>query len=131
MKKRKLHSKEQDELQRYKRENEKLKRTVQSLRKQLDRLDIDQYQNLKEIIESQENYESKLDQEIKLDKLKKKWECNTCGRDYLRLVLIPRLDGLFYIRRCKTCLYKTSIKKYTNGVEGIEDNDTIHPKPVE
>lgn len=129
-KRRTLHTKEQDELQRLRRENEKLKRTTQSLRKQLDRIDIDEYQNLKEIMESQDRFESKVEQDKNLKNLKQKWLCNTCGKDHLRLVLIPRMDGLFYTRRCKTCNYKTKLKKYSENVEGIEDDDTVHPGTI-
>jgi len=121
MKKRQLDKKEQNQLQRLQRENEKLKRTIASLRKQLSRLDIDQYQNLKEIIESQEVFETNLNKQEELNKLKKKWECHGCGRDYLKLIIVPRLDGVRYFRRCTTCGNRTKMKKYTEDVEGLVD----------
>jgi len=131
MKKRNLTHKEQDQLQRLQRENEKLKRTIQSLRKQMSRIDIDQYQNLREIIESQDDYDSAADRQIDLDKLKRRWECHGCGKDFLRLIVVPRIDGMFYFRRCPTCLHKTKLKRYSENIEGIEGDNIVHPKAEE
>ena len=121
MKKRNLPKKEQDQLQKLQRENEKLKRTIQSLRKQMARIDIDQYQNLKEIIESQDSYNTEESKKDELKKLKEKWQCHDCARDYLKLIIIPRLDGMFYVRRCGNCGKKTKIKKWNDTVEGIQE----------
>ena len=128
MKRKNLNKKEQDQLQRLQRENEKLKRTIQSLRKQMARIDINQYQNLKEIIESQEDFYSFEDKQEELKKLKDKWKCKECDKDILRLIIVPRLDGSFYFRRCQNCGHKTKLKKYTEDIEGIEVDDTIHKK---
>ena len=59
--------------------------------------------------------------------LKKEWACHDCGEGYLRIMLLPRMDGIFYIRRRsnKECGNRTNAKKYTSDVRGIkEDEDT-------
>lgn len=128
MKRRNFNKKEQDILQKLQRENEKLRRTIQSLRKQMSRIDIDEYQNLREIIESQETFDSETERKNELKKLKERWLCRVCSTDYLRLVMVPRLDGVFYFRRCANCGNKTKLKKYTEEVEGIDSDDKIHKK---
>lgn len=115
------------EVQRLRHENDKLKRQIAKLRKELSRVDIDQYSHLKEIIESQEDTEE-FDKKSELDRLKEKWACHKCSRDILRVIIIPRADGIFYIRRCITCGNKTKMKKYDNFIEGIDTNDKLIKK---
>jgi DNA-directed RNA polymerase subunit RPC12/RpoP len=111
---------DEDIIHRLQRENAKLKQSIQALRKTLSRVDIDRYQNLKEILESQEHFETKADKQYELDRLKKKWLCHKCGKDYLKLIIIPRLDKTMYIRKCQNCNHKTKSKPYTDDIEGIE-----------
>ena len=113
---------------RLKLENQKLRKQISSLRKQMSRIDIDRYQNLKDIIEAQEVEDDSFDTVIALDELKRKWECHGCQTDYLRLVVVPRIDGTFYFRRCPTCKNKTKLKKYTDEVEGIDGEDKVYRK---
>ena len=49
----KSNSKELSEMQRLKAENQKLKRQLNRLRKQMSRVDLDNYDNLKEVLEAQ------------------------------------------------------------------------------
>lgn len=119
---------EQRDNQRLKLENKKLKQQISSLRKQLSRIDIDRYQSLKDMIENQAEEDTQFDTDQALEDLKRKWECHTCARDYLRLVIVPRADGTFYTRRCPTCLNKTKLKKYTDDVEGITSDQPIFAK---
>jgi hypothetical protein len=117
------------DIQRLKLENQKLKKQISKLRKELSRVDIDRYQHLRDLIESQDREDESFDSKVELENLKRKWECHTCGKDYLRLILVPRLDGTFYFRRCPTCMNKTKMKKYTSGVEGISLNDEVVTDP--
>lgn len=112
--------KDYSEVQKLKRENDKLKKQISGLRRQLSRLDIDAYSNLKEIIESHDRQDAEFDTESELLDLQKKWECNTCARDFLRLIIVPRLDGNFYFRKCGNCGHKTKLKKYKEDIEGID-----------
>lgn len=114
--------------QRLKLENQKLKKQISSLRKQLSRIDIDRYQSLKDIIEAHDEQDIEFDSTMALDDLKRKWECHKCARDFLRLVIVPRVDGTFYLRRCPTCMHKTKLKKYNDDVEGIGSDDKIYSK---
>ena len=110
---------------RLKLENQKLKKQISKLRKELSRIDIDRYAHLRDLIESQDREDESFDSKAELEDLKRKWECHTCGKDFLRLILVPRLDGTFYFRRCPTCFNKTKMKKYTSGVEGISLDDKV------
>lgn len=116
---------EVNENKKLKLQNQALRRQIQTLRKELNKIDIDRYQYLKDLIESQAKKEEKVETDIVLDKLKQKWECHTCGKDFLRLVIIPKADKLYYIRRCPTCMYKTKLKAYNDDIEGITDDSTI------
>lgn len=100
MKRRNYNRKEQDELQKLKRENDKLKKQVSSLRKQLSRVDIDRYQNIKELLEKQahEDAEDILQKEREI--AEKNWRCWDCGEGLLRVRRLHRLDGSFYYRLC-------------------------------
>jgi hypothetical protein len=118
MKRRKYSYKEQDDLQRLKRENEKLKKHVSSLRKQLARIDIDRYENIQDLIHKYDKQEV----EETLEKNKKiqedKWKCHKCQDGTLRLKIIDRSDGMFYYRKCDNCPNRTVLKKWNENVEG-------------
>lgn len=117
--------KELQEVQRLKLENQKLRKQIGSLRKQLSRIDIDRYTHLRDIIEAHEEEDDEFDSKVALKQLKSKWQCHDCGKDYLRLILVPRIDGTFYFRRCLSCGNKTRLKKYTPNVEGIGVDDEL------
>lgn len=124
MKRRKYTHKEQDDLQRLKRENDKLKKQVSSLRKQISRLDIDRYQNIKEILEKQEVEDSKEVILKEKEKLEKQWKCWECGHGVLRIKRLHRIDGSFYFRKCdnQSCDHRTKTQPIPadGSVEGIE-----------
>lgn len=110
---------DEDLIHKLTRDNEKLKKTIQSLRKNLSRLDVDRYQQFKELLDSQDAAESDSDKLYELDRLKKKWMCKVCGKDYLKLILIHRPDSTYYLRKCQSCDNKTRLKKYTDDVTGV------------
>lgn len=116
---RKYTNKERDELQILKHENKKLKKQVSTLRKQLSKLDIDRYENIKDIVarHHQEDVNDKLLEEKK--KLKKKYKCFDCEEGVLELKSFSRMDGLFYFRKCTDCNNRTKMKPYKDG-ESIE-----------
>ena len=115
--------KELDDLQKLKYENKRLKKQVSSLRKQLQRIDIDRYQNLKDLVRKQsvEDYEENIKQQKK--QLKKKWECHSCRVGFMKIHTISRRDGLKYYRKCTNCDNRTQVKPYNESVEGIKDDD--------
>ena len=54
--------------------------------------------------------------------LKEKWACRQCDGGYLKLIIIDRHDGKYYIRACinEKCVNRTKMKKYTEDVEGVK-----------
>ena len=123
MGRKKYTDKEYDMLDKLKHENAKLKKQVSSLRKQLQRVDLDRYENLKDLIHK--HYNEDLGERIaeEREKLKKQWECNHCGTGFLKIYTINRFDGLVYYRKCTDCSNRTKVKPYTDKVEGIKADD--------
>jgi hypothetical protein len=107
------------EIRRLRLENQKMRKQISALRKQLSRIDIDRYQHLKDMIEEHEQQDDQFDSKVALAELKKKWECHECKQDYLKLIIVPRADATFYFRKC-SCGHRTKLKKYTQEVEGIK-----------
>ncbi|MBF0442901.1 MAG: hypothetical protein HQK54_13425 [Oligoflexales bacterium] len=110
--------KEHDEIHHLREENQKLKRQLNRLRKQIARVDMDKFQNIREVIEAQQKEDDAFVEEMKQKKLIEHWQCFKCGRDYLRLIIIYRPDGDFYFRRCPTCNKRTKLKKLEENVVG-------------
>lgn len=110
MGRRKYSDGEAELLQRLKHENQKLKREKQALRKQLDRLDVDRFNNLKELLDSHD----RADRE-EVDK--NNWECWTCRQGILRLAVIERRDKVIYNRVCDHCGHKTKFKDFNDKVK--------------
>lgn len=104
--------KELDQLQKLKYENKRLKRQIAALRKQIARIDIDRYENIKDIIERhhKEDLDERLLEEKK--KLETKWECHECKRGVLVRHELMRIDGAFYYRKCNNCNHRTKVKPY-------------------
>lgn len=120
MKRRKYSRKEQDDLQKIKRENDKLKKQVSSLRKQLARIDINRYENLQDLIHKYDKQE--VEENIKNDAKtqENRWKCHKCDSGILILKIFERADGIVYYRKCNGCPNKTTLKKWDESVEGIQ-----------
>ena len=106
------YDKEFDQLQKLKHENKKLKQELATLRKELNRV-YNRYDGLDDLLDQQYQETTK----PKKEDLKKKWECFSCKQDYLRLLVITRPDGVYYLRRCPNCSKKTKLQKslFING----------------
>jgi ATP-dependent exoDNAse (exonuclease V) beta subunit len=113
---------ELSEIRRLKLENQKLKKQMGKLRKQLARIDIDRYSNLRDMLEAQAAEDGGFDAQVELEELKQKWLCHECKEDYLRVIIVPRADGLFYMRKCASCSHRTKLKKYTDEVDGLDSS---------
>ncbi|MCX9024610.1 MAG: hypothetical protein OIN85_00775 [Candidatus Methanoperedens sp.] len=105
-------------------ENRILKRHVSSLRKQLAKLDLDRYSNLKEAIE--QHYQEDRAQEGKeiLDRLKQEWRCHEPNCDgFLEIFTYNKLNNTWYYRVCSNapgCKNRTKAQKYDPAtVKGI------------
>jgi rubrerythrin len=120
--------KEYDELQRARHENQRLKKEISALRKQLARIDFTRFQNLRELVNKQQKEEVQERKEQSLEKLKKKWMCRECGKDYLRLMIYEHpIKGICYYRKCVTpmCGHRTAMKPYTPEVTGITESGEV------
>lgn len=97
-------------------ENKELKKKLSALRKQLSRLDLDRYDNIKEIIE-----DSELKEEV-IDELKKSWLCNKCNKGFLEITVFNKLQDEWYYRSCDHCTHRTKAQRYSKDVKGLMKN---------
>jgi len=104
-------------------ENKKLKREVSSLRKQLARLDLDRYSQVRDIIDEHYKEEEKSEQTQDLLKsLKEEWKCRECESGFLEIFTYERAGTTWYFRRCSEapfCKNRTKGQPYTPNVKGI------------
>lgn len=120
---RRNHSKKElDQLQIVKRENDKLKRQISGLRKQIARLDLDRYDIIKDMI--QEHYQDDRAEQGEqiLDNLKKTWACNVCADGHLEIFIYNRAGETYYYRICSNapdCSHRTKSQPYITSVKGI------------
>lgn len=115
--------KELDQLQTLKRENDKLKKQVSSLRKQLARIDLDRYTHIKDLVDKQLAEDAELTvtetSQQMLDRMRVEWSCETCKDGYLEINIYTRFDELWYYRECNCCEKRTVSQKYHKDVKGI------------
>lgn len=118
---RKTHNKDwvDSEIKKHKAENTKLRRQVSKLRKVISRIDLDHYQFIKDLLESQEKQDQDFSQEQKKKGLENRWKCYDCEDGILRLVTVMKAGEPYYLRKCDSCGKKTKTKKYTEDIEGV------------
>lgn len=104
---------EYDIVDKLKHENQKLKKQISQLRKQLARLDLNRYSNLKELVDKHELEDQEEKKTEHKEQIKKLWECFECREDHLRMVTFERKDGVFYFRKCNSCGHRTKMKRLT------------------
>jgi len=104
--------------QRFVKENQALKRENSRLRKLLARIDLDRYDQVREIIEEHYSERKNEGQEI-LDKMKEEWRCHQCRTGLLEIFLFNKINETYYYRKCNGCTNRTKSKKYTPSVRGI------------
>jgi hypothetical protein len=121
---RNYNDKEYAELERLKHENQKLKRQVSALRKQISRLDVDRYNNVKELLEKQANDDAYEYVHKEKQKAEQQWRCYSCGSGVLRTKRMHRRDGSFYYRKCdnEKCTNRTNTKPIPpdGKIEGVD-----------
>jgi hypothetical protein len=103
--------------QRLKHENSKLKRQIGALRKQLSRIDVDRYEELRRIIDQQEAEDRSDCAETARDDIAKMWSCWSCTGGTLRIHTLERRDGMFYNRCCDNCGKATKFQRYIDKVK--------------
>ena len=110
--------KETSDNQRLKHENKKLKKQISKLRKVINSIDIQHYNFVQDLLNSQSFKDDTNDNRVK-EKLEKQWECFQCDEGIMRLIMLHRAGEPYYLRKCDKCEHKTRMKKYEDGVEGV------------
>jgi hypothetical protein len=109
--------------QRFQHENDKLKRTISLLRKQMARIDLDKSADVRAILNNyyaQEDAFAHAEKEAEcLELLKKEWQCNQCETGVLEIILLNKMDSLHYFRKCCDCAKRTKLQPYNKNVRGI------------
>lgn len=93
-------------------ENRVLKRQIQKLNKKLARIDLDRYEQVREIIEEHCIEENKNEGQEILEKMKQEWKCHECDTGYLEIIVFNKINDVWYMRRCNNCLNRTKSQKY-------------------
>lgn len=93
-------------------ENKALKRQVASLRKQLARVNLDGYNQVKDTIEEHCPDSGIEENSDLLDRLKEIWKCRECSEGYLEIIIYNRLNDIYYFRKCNNCRNRTKSQKY-------------------
>jgi len=110
--------------QKLKKENKKLKKQIAQLRKIINRIDLDQYDNLKNTIikqELEEKEKKSIDRATKDQAQKEEaWKCYNCNMGVLRLIIFENRVGIRYYRCCDNCSKRTKAKTYNDKVDGIK-----------
>lgn len=112
--------KERSKEQELKYENNKLRREVSSLRKQLCRIDLDRYSHVRDMVQEHlaEEDDDMLTQEM-LQSMKNTWKCHECNEGHLEINLYTKMNETWYYRQCSNCDNRTKSQSYTPSVKGI------------
>jgi hypothetical protein len=108
---------EYDLLDRMKHENQKLKRENARLKKLLNRVDLERFSNMQEVVEKQHKEDLAMDKAKGRKRLEARWKCHKCSDGVLKPYAVERRDGLFYYRSCTLCPNRTKLKPYKEGVD--------------
>lgn len=112
--------KERSREQELKYENQKLRRTVSSLRKQLARIDLDRYSHVRDMVEEHlADQEEVVTTEDMLKSMKNEWQCRECNGGHLEITLYGKMGQTWYFRKCNNCPHRTKSQIYTPSVRGI------------
>ncbi len=117
MRRRRMADSELDEIQIVRRENRKLKQQISQLRKQISRIDVDRFQNLKELLDAQDRQDAEEAAARRQAELDRAWECWDCRQGTLKLSIIERRDGVWYNRYCQECGKRTKLQRYNDKVK--------------
>jgi hypothetical protein len=112
--------------QRLVRENEKLKRQIGGLRKQIARLDLDRYDIVREMLEEHRQEDRAEQGKHVLESLKKTWACHKCEDGVMEIFIYTRTQEMYYYRICDNapaCMNRTKAQPYSQTVKGIIRKD--------
>ena len=102
-------------------ENQRLKRQLSHLRKQIARIDLDRYSSLRDIVDQHYQEDRAQEGQDLLEKLKQEWKCREPNCEgYLEIILYTKVDSTWYYRACTCCKNRTKAQKYVpSEVKGI------------
>lgn len=109
--------KEFDDIQKLKNDNKKLRIQVSKLRKVIKNIDLDHYNFVKDLLESDNFNETPI--KVTNKKLEEKWSCYKCDSGILRLIIVNKCGEPYYFRKCDYCENKTKTKKYNEDIKGV------------
>lgn len=104
---------------------EKLEKTVDELKKEIKSLK--KQLNIVNIVEVNESFNetrqyvlAEKERTERLNELRAKWGCFSCGRGILKIhkFTLPNKKER-YFRKCSFCEYRTSLKDYSEDVDGL------------
>jgi formylmethanofuran dehydrogenase subunit E len=111
--------KEWDELQKSKQEAKKLRAQVSKLRNVVKNIDTNHFNFVQDLLASEIFNQEGIETKKKLQhKLEQEWQCHTCGKGVMRLVILHRAGEPYYLRTCDHCDNKTTLKAYTEEIKG-------------
>lgn len=96
-------------------ENKKLKQSIGSLRKQIDRLEAGWCLGC--LQKHEEEHPDEMPPKIENQGKKKDWKCFQCNEGKLTIFKYNKASEIWYFRQCKACGYRTQGKKFEVGVE--------------
>lgn len=109
--------------QRLKHENNRLKKTISQLRKQLARIDLDRNSNIRDIVHKHYQEEDSIafaeKERESMEALVKEWQCIQCEVGHLEIILLNKTNILHYYRKCTDCHNRTKLQPYNKNVRGI------------
>jgi hypothetical protein len=109
--------------QRLSKENKQLKRELTALRKQVARMDLDQYSTVRDVIDDHDMENKAELTEDFLESLKQQWKCHECPSGFLEIVIFSKLGNPWYFRSCNSCSKRTKSQRYdSTQVKGIVKN---------
>lgn len=102
-------------------ENQRLKRQLSHLRKQIARIDLDRYSSLRDIVDQHYQEDRAQEGQDLLEKLKQEWKCRQPNCEgFLEIILYTKVDHTWYYRKCNCCTHRTKAQKYVpDEVKGI------------
>ena len=113
-------------LERLKHENRLLKRQLSALRKQLQRVNLDEHGNLKKLVDKHERQDIEMNKKQTHSKMRREYGYRTCSEGYMLIVRISRQDGDFFFRRCSDdkCSARTVLEPWNDEVKGPHWEDS-------
>lgn len=123
------------EIQALENENNRLKAEIRQSRRQhagtrkkFARMDLDRHQYVQDIVsEHLADEQESIDSVSLLEKMKNKWKCHSGGcSGHLEIIIYSKMGNPHYFRQCNACDNRTTSQPHHENVEGV-----LKPLPEE